>query len=264
MVKAISILVSAVIVILFGTASPSCAFKENIIAAWLMDEGAGKEVSDFMGNFSAGEINGKTEWVDGKSGKALRFDGSGGHVLIPFNPKFQMLNESDFTFALWFKTETLPKDRGNWIAGFQQTDLNGTGRTWFGLQDNTDVPYSALGNIRPIGALPEVDKWHHFAVVIEEAGDGDNLRLYSDGTLVTEEALSVETCEGDYLIGCHKNLNAINSWEGILDEVVIINKALTEEELNQLMNDGAGGVLAVDGRGKLAVTWGYVRQSSLY
>jgi hypothetical protein len=244
--------------------SSSLAFKENIVAAWLMDEGSGKAVKDFTGNFSDGEISGKAEWVDGKFGEALRFDGSGGHVQISFSPKSQVLNESDFTFAFWFKTETLPTDRGTWIAGFQQMDANGTGRTWMGLQSDTNVPYSALGNIRPVGAVPEVDQWSHFAVVVEEAGASDNLRLYSDGTLVTEQPLSVETSEGDYLIGCHKNLNAVNSWEGIIDDVVIINKALTAEELGQLMNSGVQGVLAVKSRGKLTTTWGYLRQSLLY
>ena len=239
--------------------SSSHAFQEDIIGAWPMDEGVGKTVGDFMGNHSDSEIIGDAEWVEGRFGKALRFDGSGGHVLISFDPKFAVLNQDDFTFALWFKAEALPGDRGTWIAGFQQTDANGTGRTWMGLQDGTDLVYSALGNIRPVGAMPEADKWCHFTLVVYEDGAGDTLQLYSDGVLQTEEPLSVEDCEGDYLIGCHKNLNAVNSWEGVLDEVVIIRKALTETEVNQLMNDGVVHALAVDGRGKLATNWGYLK-----
>jgi hypothetical protein len=256
MFRILFLFISVVMVILLMTIGPGLAFKEDIVAAWLMDEGSGKTVKDFVGNYSDGEINGKAEWVDGKSGKALRFDGSGGHVQVPFNPEFQVLNETDFTFALWFKTETLPTDRGTWIAGFQQMDANGTGRTWMGLQDSTDMVYSALGNIRPTGAVPEVDQWCHFALVVEEAGAGDNLKLYSNGKLETEMPLSVETSEGDYLIGCHKNLSADNSWEGVIDDVVIIAKALTEEELEQLMNNGLSGILAVESRGKLTTTWG--------
>lgn len=259
MFRSLYILVSAAIVILFALTGSSSAFEEDIVAAWLMDEGSGKTVGDFMGNYKDGEINGKAEWVDGRFGKALKFDGSGGHVLVPFSPEAQVLNESDFTFALWFNTEVLPTERGTWIAGFQQMDLNGTGRTWMGLQADTNVPYSALGNIRPIGTVPVVGQWSHFAVVVEEAGAGDNLRLYSDGILVTEEALSVETSEGDLLIGCHKNLNAVNSWEGIIDEVVIIGKALSEEEIKQLINEGVSGILAIESRGKLMTTWAYLK-----
>jgi hypothetical protein len=48
----------------------------------------------------------------------------------------------------------------------------------------------------------------------------------------------------------------VNFWEGLIDEMVIVNKALSENEINQLMAKGASGILAVDIRGKLAATWG--------
>lgn len=128
-----------------------------------------------------------------------------------------------------------------------------------GLRDGSDLVYSAIGNIRPEGTVPEVGKWHHFALVVTEGGANDNLLLYSDGEMIMEMPLSVEDCEGDYLIGCHKNLTEVNSWEGLIDEVVLINKALTPDELNQLMNDGVSATLAVDRRGKLATTWGNLR-----
>jgi hypothetical protein len=225
-----------------------------------MDEGSGKTVRDYMGNYGESGIEGKAEWVEGKFGKALSFDGSGGHVQVKFEPDLQLLNESDFTFALWFKSETLPGERGTWIAGFQQMDGNGTGRTWMGLQDGTELVYSALGNIRPLGALPEVDRWHHLAIVVTEDGANDSLQLYSDGILMTEEPLSIETSEGDYLIGCHKNLSATNSWEGAMDDIVLIGKALAPEEVRDLMNNGALGVLSIESQGKLATTWGHLRR----
>ncbi len=259
MLKVLTASFCVVIVALLVITDPSYAFRDNIIGAWLMDEGSGKVVRDVTGNHGESEIVVQGDWTDGKFGKALSFDGSGGHVQIAFDPKFAVINESDFTFGIWFMTETLPKDRGTWIAGFQQMDANGTGRTWMGIQNDTEAMYSALGNIRPLGAVPEVGQWTHFASVVEEDGDNDTIRIYSDGELMTEEPLSVETCEGDYLIGCHKNLQAINSWEGILDEVVLINKALTEEELSDLMTQGVQGILAVESRSKLATTWGEIR-----
>ena len=264
MIKALSILLSVVTITLIATSS-SCAFEENIVAAWLMDEGSGKAVKDFTSNFSDGEITGKAEWGDGRFGKALRFDGSTTYVQIPFNPEFQVLNKVDgFTFAAWFKTETLWSQRGTWIAGFQQMDANGTGRTWMGIKDG-DKTYSYLGNGDTFGVPPEVDQWYHFAVVVKEEGAIDTIQAYSNGK--PEEAPSmrgIETCEGDYLIGCHKDKNAVNFWEGMIDDVVIINKALTEEELNQLMNNGVSGILSVESRDKLAITWGYLRQNSSY
>ena len=259
MTKVLAIIVSFLVIMLFLSIESGYAFGENIVAAWLMDEGSGKFVTDYMANYDDAPIEGKAEWVDGKFGGALEFDGSGSHVQVPFSAAAHVLNQSDFTFAMWFKAEALPDDRSAWIAGFQQMDNNGTGRTWMGLQDGTNLVYSALGNIRPLGTAPEVGVWSHFALVITEDGANNNLQLYSDGVMITEMALSVEDCEGDYLIGCHKNLNALNSWEGAIDEVVMLNKALEPDELNQLINDGVSTILAVEGRHKLATTWGNLK-----
>ena len=75
MFKTLSILISAVTVVLLANAS-SYAFEENIVAAWLMEEGSGNALVDSTGHFDDGEIFGEPEWVDGKFGKALRFDGA--------------------------------------------------------------------------------------------------------------------------------------------------------------------------------------------
>lgn len=263
MTRTISILVSAVIVALFVTIGSGYAFKENIVVAWLMEEGAGKKVADSTGNHKDGEIVGKAEWVDGKFGKALRFDGSTTYVQIPFNPDFQVLNEGDITFAAWFKTEVLPAERGSYIAGFQQMDLNGIGRNWLALGPNsgaTDETYSYLGNGFALAVPPEVGEWYHFALVAKEEGDVDTLQAYSNGKPEMDSvALGIETCEGDYLIGCHKAKTPLNFWEGIIDEVVIINKALTEAQISELMNKGVSGVLAVEGKDKLTTTWGVLK-----
>ena len=48
---------------------------DNIIALWLLDEGTGEIAEDSSGNGYDGAIMGGPEWVQGMSGKALRFDG---------------------------------------------------------------------------------------------------------------------------------------------------------------------------------------------
>jgi hypothetical protein len=258
MSKALYMLVSAGIAIFLVAADSSYAFRENIVAAWPLDEGSGKVVKESTGNFSDGEIIGEAEWVDGKFGKALRLDGST-YVQIPFNPKFQVLNEGGFTFAAWFNTETLYSIRGDYVAGFQQMDGNGTGRTWMGIKGG-DRSYSYLGNGDTFGTSPEIGQWYHFAIVVEEGGDIDTIQIYSNGKPETApSSRGIETCEGDLLIGCHKDKIKINFWEGLIDDIVIINKALTEEEINELMNKGVSGFLAVESRDKLTTTWGYLK-----
>ncbi len=48
---------------------------EDAVGIWLFDEGNGDIAKDSSGNGNEGQIMNAPEWVDGKSGKALRFDG---------------------------------------------------------------------------------------------------------------------------------------------------------------------------------------------
>ena len=43
---------------------------------------------------------------------------------------------------------------------------------------------------------------------------------------------------------------------GIIDEVTVFNRALSDEEIGLVMN---GLIMAVDSYGKLAVTWGAIK-----
>jgi hypothetical protein len=48
--------------------------------------------------------------------------------------------------------------------------------------------------------------------------------------------------------------------EGLMDEVAIFNRALSEDEINQIMNGGLSqSVLAVGPADKLAVAWGTLK-----
>ena len=55
---------------------------DTIVGMWLFDESKGDTATDSSGNGNDGELVGNPEWVDGKFGNALEFDGTGSHVNI--------------------------------------------------------------------------------------------------------------------------------------------------------------------------------------
>ncbi|MBM3211674.1 hypothetical protein FJZ33_05625 [Candidatus Poribacteria bacterium] len=59
-------------------------------------------------------------------------------------------------------------------------------------------------------------------------------------------------------IGCHKNLT--NFWDGIIDDVVLIKKALTKNELQDLMKSDISNILRVEPTDKLATNWGNIKR----
>ena len=65
----------------FVSSGKSHARLEGLVGAWLFDEGKGNIAEDASGNGHDGEIR-KAKWVEGKFGKALKFDGDGAVVIL--------------------------------------------------------------------------------------------------------------------------------------------------------------------------------------
>ena len=53
--------------------------KKDIVAVWLFDDGSGNILKDFSGNGNDGKLVEGPTWVDGKFGKALKFDSKKKH-----------------------------------------------------------------------------------------------------------------------------------------------------------------------------------------
>ena len=66
------------------------------------DEGAGEEVKDLSGHENHGTLQGltKPKWVDGKSGKALSYDGQG-YVEVPHDDSLSLTGPH--TISYWLK-----------------------------------------------------------------------------------------------------------------------------------------------------------------
>ncbi|GIX07053.1 MAG: hypothetical protein KatS3mg115_1456 [Candidatus Poribacteria bacterium] len=178
---------------------------------------------------------------------------------IPFSESLRVLNEGDFTLVAWFWALALP---GENREVFQQMDRNGTGRTWLFVHGDTNEIRSYLGGATTSsGVLLEPGVWYHAAVVVTEGGGSDTVQLYVNGEPAgapTPQAM--ESSEGNYLIGCHKNFT--NFWNGLIDEVALFNRALSPEEIQALMNEGLEGALSVDPAGKLSLFWGGLKRSA--
>ncbi|MHC4593343.1 MAG: hypothetical protein ACYS19_00165, partial [Planctomycetota bacterium] len=75
----------------------------DLIGYWPLDEGAGTTVADVSGRGHNGFFTeGTPLWVEGKYGKALRFDGVN-KVEIPDHADFHL--EDAVSMALWIKPE---------------------------------------------------------------------------------------------------------------------------------------------------------------
>jgi len=87
----------------------------DLVAHLSFDEGSGNVAYDTSGNGNDGTLNGDPQWVTGRVGGALDFDGNGDYVEI------QRIVQDDFSLAAWIKTDTAGLSLGN--QGYQGSGL---------------------------------------------------------------------------------------------------------------------------------------------
>ena len=101
-----------------------------------------------------------------------------------------------------------------------------------------------------------LNKWLHMVGVY----DGKSAKYYENGKLMHEYAISGTLKGGDFRVGIGDRSDGVNADAiiGIVDEVRIYNRALSETEVKQ--NYASNG-LAVTPKKQLALTWGTIKVS---
>ena len=231
------------------------------VGVWLLDEGKGNAVKDFSGNRNDGNFVGKPKWVDGVFGKGLRFDGSDDMVPVGQNKVLRvevgtMMNWINMatTEDVGLSSMTIPYDDGPaWDAPYRSLGLGtwqGQLRYWIAINgQNQEIQ---PGNI-------EKGRWYHEAITF----DGKVRRAYLDGELKEELAGKGKITYGrptpTAVIGSASTAVPRELFNGDLDEIAIFNVVLSEDDINEIIENGLNDTLAVNPRGKVTTTWAAIK-----
>ena len=226
----------------------------DCVGMWLFDEGNGNKAKDSSGTGNDGKIEGGAKWVNGKFGKALSLDGSDDYVEIAHDDSLNV--GAEHTIALWCKLDKPPAGgmgvvtKDDWAPGFW----------WDGskIRHHTHDPPAQLHFIDANWG-PDTD-WHHIAVT----WDGKEFGVYMDakeiGAGVTTANIGRNPLsDKPLLIGIYLATGQHGQWGAflgaIIDDVAIFNVALSDGDIETLMNDGLQKTASVDASGKLTTTW---------
>ena len=223
-----------------GDSAIQCV-DNNLAGLWLFDEDGGDVVEDSSGNGHDGmffDDGFTTTWEEGFFGAGLRFDGSGNFVNILHNEIFNFGPDDDFSMGYWVDAETtdanvfIKRNGGWWAMTASLDEEDGTFRFEYGARD------SFIDNVATTTMIVG-DGWHH-CVAVRRAGI---LELWVDGVLESESDLTGVDMDSevDVVIGGWGSENLV----GRIDEVFVTQAgvAFTEDEINEIMNDGWAKVL---------------------
>lgn len=229
------------------------AYPSGLIAYWKFDEGSGTTAHDSSGNGHTGTLVNGPSWVDGKYGKALSFDGENDYVDCGTLGTFgSTALEGATTYMCWLNSS---QAASSFILGTENdypkmavvvhTNTPEVDRlrvylrddNWKRLAADLATPFDFTGT-----------GWHHFAFVLD--AEHAELAFYIDGIpraveyYYEDSPSSFSDFQYPLFIGAHDMWGSIEygppmqplpkvTFEGVIDEVMIFNRALTEEEIEE-------------------------------
>lgn len=235
----------------------------DAIGIWLFDEGAGDTAKDSSGNGNDGKFVGGGEWVDGKFGKAVRFNGVNQCIEVPDSNTLDIEGDQ-VTILCWFWWEG---SGDGWQTFVSKGPMSGTWENWAYFINmpnrHTHFVINPNGNRQwinsPVNAFGPKE-WHFTAGTY----DGKNVKIYMDGDLVTTQPVSGKLVPNDNTLRIGHREGSPHWWNGILDEIAVFKRALSEDEIKAIMKDGLSkSLLPVGPRGKLPTLWGDVKERGL-
>ncbi|HBI23434.1 MAG TPA: hypothetical protein DDX84_04345, partial [Nitrospiraceae bacterium] len=205
---------------LFGDNLPASG---NKVAYWNFDEQGGTTAYDSIGS-NHGTLN-NSFWRTEQTFKGLYFDG-GRYVDVPDSPDF---NLSSYTIDAWVK---VPDGLTTGIRSVIAQD-DGVNYWRLRLNDNRlELCDSRLTTpCNNTGTTINDGEWHHLSVVRDDTAN--EVLFYIDGVNIYTATLLTET--GTHAINANiqigRKYNATEYFYGMIDEVVLYNRVLTDAEI---------------------------------
>ena len=238
--------------------------SEEIVGLWLFDEGNGQKARDISGKTNDGALVNDPKWVSGKFGKALEFDGKDDYVEMSLPDVFSDIPNNDFTISFWVNVQDISGSGTVWTRIMEARHDN-SNYVQFDIQINN----GELGiNVIDAGAERTIivdspisaDTWYHVTGTWD--ADEDSVKLYLDGVqqLTTGTVPASPGTQRTLDVGRRSDGSDLTYFDGIIDEFAVFNVALTEEEIESLMEEGLKAIAAVSCLDKLATTWGQIRR----
>jgi Concanavalin A-like lectin/glucanases superfamily len=212
--------------------------REGLIAEYRFDESVGHIAADSSGHHLDGRLEGHPQWVKGYYGNGLQFDGASDYVYVGNQAAFDV---TQYTLTAWINTDGRTRDPE------RQEILEKAGAYWLNIRNDSHMLRAGgfFGGCRGTPYWTYLDTatsiplrtWTHVASTY----NGTSLTIFLNGVLSVHQTEVRPPCTTNrrlLILGAKKaeeDAPAEAFFSGILDEVRIYSRALSQAEIQEVM-----------------------------
>jgi len=183
--------------------------------------------NDESGNGNDGIVYGNPELTTDRFGNpdsAYSFDGAGDYIRIPLLDSFPI--DGEVTFSFWMN-KTDMQSNGKKRCGFV---FSQAGTAYIRVESEPEYRSALIATHAADYEVPS-QEWIHYVVTVDSCF---RTRIFRDGVFADEGLRSGPAIpSSDLFIGMHHKMRN-NFYSGVLDDIMVFNRALTQEEAIQL------------------------------
>ncbi len=200
----------------------------NLAGEWNFDEGSGAVAGDSSGNGNVGTIEGGTPaWAPGKQGTALNM-GTTTYVNVPAGAWSSV--GAELTVSFWANGDAQLGNNWAFFAGDAGGRIVSCHIPWGNDAIFDTTPgWSTERVIVPSSPDALRSQWHHW-IFVRNSTTGEKM-IYLDGTLYGSAVPSETPISGVDRFYIGSGDNGGSPYVGLMDEVKLYDRALSEEEI---------------------------------
>ena len=234
-----------------GKCKPTATLAPSGQVAWLAGDGDARDIA----GTNDGTLQNGTGFAVSKVGQGFTFDGVNDFIQLPNNPSF---NLSSITVESWINPQAAAVDSGYVFSsrdpfsseGFSVVvSNNGALGVVIRVVGNPDISPSSFESAPNV---IQFGQFQHIAITYDENGAG-TLAAFVNGVIVpltgTAQLGGAIRPSSNHFIGRRQNaatseeIPGAKYYKGLIDEISIYNRALTETEITSIVNAGIAGKL---------------------
>ncbi|MCX6791130.1 MAG: LamG domain-containing protein, partial [Candidatus Gribaldobacteria bacterium] len=236
--------------------SPADCVNSGLVGYWGMDEMGSTTVKDLSGNNNNGLLGGGTAaawpfWTQGvqpfsggrPGGGALKFDGVDDYVDIG-DPSSGILDfgTGSFSVSLWVKAPTTGGNANQYGGIFKGCGDGNIQSGWLIRLYNYGSSISFYGgngtsNVFDVATTRSNNVWTNVVGVLDRSAG--KAYIYRDGVLAsTDTTITNGDISSTRSLTIARDYSATKNLQGIIDEVKIYNRALSDAEIRYQYNQG--------------------------